>query len=156
MVAHLRSFNTGTGKPGPIIATTTAGITDRAPTSYDLPFASGPQLLSPGTYVATVEEPVGATSMGLLVHVGRFQLGNVWVNWPTIPSGDWANVETFGASLERMPQISLLTSMEMFRDGFEQSAAPGMELTPDAAAIDAVQRERTGPLPVHALSAPHK
>ncbi len=156
IVAQLRSFNTGTGKPGPIIATTTAGITERAATNYGLPFAGGPQLLQPGTYVATIEEPVGATSMSLLVHLGRFQPGNVWVNWPTIPSGDWSNIETFGAAFERMPQISLLTSMEMFRDGFEQSAAPGMELTQDAAAIDAVQRERTGPLPVHALSAPHK
>jgi hypothetical protein len=58
------------------------------------------------------------------MHADRFQAGTAWVNWPTSPSGNWANVESFGASFARTPAISLTTSLSLLKDGFETVVAP--------------------------------
>lgn len=156
MVAHLRAFDTGTGKPGAIIVSTVPGITTRDAVVYDLPFVGGPQLLQPGTYVATVEEPVGpSVNMALIHHASRFQADTGWVNWPTIPGGDWLNIEDLG-NFVVTPQIALLTSVSLFGDGFETSAGPGLMATPSAQGGDAKLRNAARNLPNHALGAPQR
>ena len=124
LTANLRSFNTTTNKPGALIATTLAATSVFGARVYDLPFASGPQTLSPGTYVVTINEPILANfpsdaSLPLALHLERFQLDTTWVNWPSSPYAGWENFETFGAAYAQTPQISLLTRIDLFKDGFE-------------------------------------
>lgn len=122
--ANLRSFDTTTNKPGALIATTLAGTSVFTATTYDLPFANGPQTLSPGIYVVTINEPIIAGfpedgSLPLALHIERFRNDTTWVNWPTSPFGGWENFETFGQGFAKTPQISLLTGLVLFNDGFE-------------------------------------
>lgn len=129
ITANLRSIDTATNRPGALIDTTVAGVTAFAATTYNLAFSGGPRTLAPGTYVVTVNEPVatmppGDTTMPVLMHVERFQPGTVWVNWPTSPTGTWANVESFGAAFARTPNIILTTSLDLLSDGFESPPAP--------------------------------
>jgi hypothetical protein len=157
MVANLRAFDTGTGKPGAIIASTEPGATTRDPIVYDLPFVGGPQLLQPGTYVATVVEPAGiGTTITLFMHTSRFQPDTAWVNWPTIPGGDWLNLEDLGSNFALAPQISLLTSLSLFGDGFETTAGAGLMSTPGAQGGDVKLRNVSRSVPNHTLAAPQR
>ena len=122
--ANLRSFNTTTNKPGALIATTLAATSVFDARVYDLAFASGPQTLAPGTYVVTINEPIAANfpsdgTLPLALHFERFQIDTTWVNWPSSPYGGWENFEVFGQGFARTPQISLLTRIDLFKDGFE-------------------------------------
>jgi len=129
LIANLRGFDTTTppGKPGALIDTTVAVISTLEGGEYDVAFTGGPHLLTAGTYVATVSEPVGANVvMSLPLHDNRFTPGTTWTNWPTSPSGDWATFESFGASFAKTPEVSLLTEMSLFKDGFEVPA-PGLK-----------------------------
>ena len=129
LIANLRGFDTTTppGKPGALIDTTVAVISTLEGGEYDVAFSAGPHLLTAGTYVATVSEPNGSpVAMSLPLHDNRFVAGTTWTNWPTNPSGDWANFESFGASFAKTPEVSLLTEMSIFKDGFEVPA-PGLK-----------------------------
>lgn len=119
VVANLRAFDSGTGKPGDIIATTVGIPTTLEGGKYDLPFATGARTLPAGRYVATVVEPVGGGAMPLPGHIDRFYAHSTWVIWPGIPGSLWAHLEDFGSAYQRMPQVSLLLGLEMFRDGLE-------------------------------------
>ena len=125
LIANLRAIDSSgpTPKPGALIDTTIPVTSSADGGLYDAAFAGGPHLLTAGTYVATVSEPIGPDAMAVPMHDHRFTLGTVWVNWPTNPSGDWANVETFGAGFAKTPEVSLLTEMSIFKDGFEVPAA---------------------------------
>jgi hypothetical protein len=129
--AHLRSFDTATGKPGAILASATQIPTPSEPSVIDAAFDSGELSLPAGSYFISVTEPTGllsdkgpSTAMQLGMRTDRFQNSSVFVNWPTSPSGDWAAVETFGANFAKMPQIGLLSATGLFADGFEDAVVP--------------------------------
>lgn len=126
LTVHLRSFDLATGKPGPIVATASNIPTSDQTVEVDAMFDDSPVALTAGSYFVSVVEPEGLVSdedetaaMQLGMRQNIFQAGQVFVNWPTIPSGDWTLVETFGANFLRMPQIGLLSADELFDDGFE-------------------------------------
>ena len=84
----------------------------------------GPSLLlPPGRYVIAAVEPTLPEPRTLTVEntTERFTPGTVWVNWPTSPTGGWANVETFGANFARTFQMTAELEFEpfIFRHGFE-------------------------------------
>ncbi len=119
IVAHLRAFNTSTGQPGEIIATTVGVPTTLQGGKYDLPFTTGALTLGAGSYVAMVVEPQGGGAMPLPGHRDRFYPESTWVIWPGIAQTGWAHLEDFGDVFRRMPHVSLLLGLEMFRDGLE-------------------------------------
>lgn len=124
IVANLRAFDGANNRPGNLIDTTVPGVTVFPANTYDLPLSGGPQLLQAGTYIVTVVEPIFAqfsedATIQVEMHTSRFQPGTAWVNWPTSPFGNWANLEAFGVSFARTPAFSLLTSFELLKDGFE-------------------------------------
>lgn len=133
LTAHLRSFDTTTGKPGAIIASATQIPTPAEESIIDAAFDEGELSLPAGSYFIGIVEPTGlvadeggGVAMLLGMRADRFQNSNVFVNWPTSPSGDWAAVETFGASFARMPQIGLLSAEGLFSHGFEDAVVPPM------------------------------
>jgi hypothetical protein len=120
LIANLRTF---TNKPATLIDTTVPVLATFDGGIYDVAFAGGPHLLTAGTYVVTVSEPISPVAMSLPLHTNRFTAGTTWTNWPTSPFGDWANFEAFGSSFAKTPEVSLLTEMSIFKDGFEVPAA---------------------------------
>jgi hypothetical protein len=143
ITANLRRFDSATNKPGALIATTLAGRAAFSAATYDLPFASGPQTLTPGIYVVTINEPIipgfaEDATLPLAMHSQRFIIDSTWVNWPTSPFGGWENFEAFGPSFLFTPQISLLTGMELFKDGFEGASGLDTSTTPSS---EATQRQ---------------
>lgn len=124
VVANLRAFDTGTGEPGSVLASTSPIVSTNAGGIYDVPFVGGPQQLAPGSYVITVSEPVGGPAMPLAMTSQRFEAGAGWINWPTSPLGRWANPEEFGTQFSVTPDVSLLSELPLFRDGFETADAP--------------------------------
>ena len=122
LIANLRAFDTGTGKPGALIDTTLAVTSTFDGGVYDAAFSAGPHALAAGTYVVTVSEPPEAT-MSLTMYTTRFTPGTAWVNWPTSPYGGWANIEQFGAGFAKTPGVSLLTEVSIFKDGFDVAVA---------------------------------
>ena len=133
LVANLRAYDNTTppGKPGALIDSTVSIPASDAVGVYDATFTGGAHTLSAGTYVVTVSEPVDPNgTMPLNMHLTRFTPGTVWVNWPTSPTGDWANIESFGASFAKTAEVSMLTETSIFKDGFEAAAAasrPGVQ-----------------------------
>lgn len=122
LVANLRATGAN-GKPAAVIATTQAVVSTYIGGIYDVKFVGGPQTLAPGTYFVGVVEPTGSGGpMPLQLSLGRYVDSANWVNWPTSPSGDWANLSTFGANFQRVPQVSLLSEVSLFKDDFEQHA----------------------------------
>ncbi|WP_255915857.1 choice-of-anchor J domain-containing protein [Tahibacter harae] len=121
VVANLRATDAN-GKPAAVIATTQAIVSTYIGGIYDVKFVGGPQTLAPGTYFVSVVEPTGGGAMPLQLSLGRYVDTANWVNWPTIPGGDWANLSTFGASFQRVPHVSLLSEVSLFKDDFEQHA----------------------------------
>lgn len=122
VVANLRATGAN-GKPAAVIATTQAIVSTYIGGVYDVKFVGGPQTLAPGTYFVSVVEPTGTGGpMPLQVSLGRYVNTANWVNWPTSPSGDWANLSAFGATFERVPHVSLLSEVSLFKDDFEQHA----------------------------------
>ncbi len=121
VVANLRATGAN-GKPAAVIATTQAIVSTYIGGVYDAKFVGGPQTLAPGTYFVGVVEPTGGSAMPLQLSLGRYVDTANWVNWPTSPSGDWANLSTFGANFQRVPHVSLLSETSIFKNGFEQNA----------------------------------
>lgn len=120
LVANVRAFNGGV--PGEVLQTTVAAVADAAVGTYDVAFENGPQLLPAGAYLVTVVEPEGGPAMPLNTHADRYTPGSNWAYWPTIPSGDWTTLDTFGSSFAKVLEISLLTELSLFRDGFDAAA----------------------------------
>ncbi|MGJ8662403.1 MAG: choice-of-anchor J domain-containing protein [Marinicella sp.] len=84
--------------------------------------------LSPGKYVFALKEPVvepPSTYTGnIQLHFSssRFTLGAGWVIWPSIPNGNWANVEDFDTGLGPVvfhirPKFVELSTI--FKSGFD-------------------------------------
>lgn len=130
-VAILHAVDDVTGAPGTVIDTTVP-----VPCNYDegglfdADFAGGQLNLPAGTYVLTLQEPVGGPTLRLQMHGDRFVPGASWVYWPTIPGGTWMHLEDFGPTFSRAPSLSLLsvTKQEppIFQDGFELAPPPGV------------------------------
>jgi len=126
VVANLRAWDVARNKPGQLIASTEPFVSQAAPAVVEAGFANGPLTLPPGRYVATVSEPVGGPSMQLAITDEVFTPGTVWVNWPTIPGGDWRNLETFDSTFTYALKVSLRLDpppVPMFGDGFEDPLA---------------------------------
>lgn len=119
VVANLRSFDTVTGKPGAILATTQAVTSTLEGGVYDAGFVGGPQVLPAGRYVLTVVEPVAGAAMPLLQSSDRFAAGTGWIDWPTNPLAGWSHPEDFGSGFAKVPNVSLLTELPLFKDGFD-------------------------------------
>ena len=138
-VLNLRAFDSVAGEPGALIDTTVpvpcnyneGGV-------YDVEFVNGPHLLTAGTYVLTAVEPVGGPTLPLLMHMQRYTPGTGWAIWPSIPGGGWANMETFGATFARTPELSLLVALPelpIFQDGFELVASKQVRRSPAPAIV---------------------
>lgn len=133
VVATLRATDAN-GKPAAVIATTQAIVSSYIGGIYDVKFVGGPQTLAPGTYFVGVVEPTGSGgAMPLQLSLGRNVNTANWVNWPSNPFGDWANLSAFGSSFQRVPHVSLLSEVSLFKDDFEQHA-DGPVSRPDGAA----------------------
>lgn len=134
VTANLRAAD-ATGKPGALIASTEAIITTMEGGTYDVQFVDGLQTLEAGNYFVGVVEPTGTdATLPLYNGPNRFVTNTNWVNWPTIPTGDWAPVESFGANFARTFYVSLLTESSLFADGFDEEVEPegGRAATRDA------------------------
>ena len=90
------------GVPNTIIAQTDfVTVTATANDLYTANITGGPFTLAPGTYVVAVEEPdtAGGMPLGETVQIATattiFTPGTTWVDWPTNPTGTWANNEDF-------------------------------------------------------------
>lgn len=119
VVANLRATD-GTGKPAGLIATTEAIVSSYRGGVYDVKFVGGPQTLAPGTYFVSVVEPTGTGgAMPLQLSLNRYVDTANWVNWPTSPAGDWKNLSFFGPTFQRVPHVSLLSEVSLFKDDFE-------------------------------------
>lgn len=59
----------------------------------------GNLILLPDTYLVAVREIDSTLSVGQTTN--KFFNNTIWVNWPTSPSGGWANVEDFGTSFSK-------------------------------------------------------
>lgn len=139
VVANLRS--TGVGNvPGALIATTYAITSSYGGGVYDVRFVGGPQTLAAGTYFVGVVEPVGGPAMPLTISLQRYSAETNWVNWPTTPTGDWAALESFGASFQRVPNVSLLSEVSLFQDGFDTAELP-IRASTDGAGVAVSVRE---------------
>lgn len=121
VVANLRATDV-TGKPAALIATTQAIVSTYIGGVYDVKFVGGPQTLAPGTYFVSAVEPTGGGAMPLQLSLQRNVNTANWVNWPTSPSGDWANLSSFGTNFERVPHVSLLSELSIFKNDFERHA----------------------------------
>src|SRR5690606_22544086 len=106
---------------------------------FDADFVGGPLALAAGTYVLTLQEPVGGPTLRLRMHGDRFVPGTTWADWPTSPI-QWAHFEDFGNTFRRAPSLSLVIASEeeveppIFQDGFEVPLPPGVALTRRVAA----------------------
>ncbi|HPN80172.1 hypothetical protein, partial [Dokdonella sp.] len=119
VVANLRSFDAGTAKPGAILATTQAVTSTLEGGVYDAGFVGGPQQLLAGRYVLTVVEPLAGPAMPLFQSSDRFVAGTGWIDWPTNPLAGWSHPEAYGPSFAKIPNVSLLTELPLFKDSFD-------------------------------------
>ncbi|MPM06372.1 hypothetical protein SDC9_52671 [bioreactor metagenome] len=93
-------WNMNAGVPDSIVATTdTLFYIDDSARTYIVPVHSptGSIILTPGDYAVTAIE--FDSTLALINCPDIFTAGHVWVNWPTIPTGTWTNIETFGANI---------------------------------------------------------
>jgi len=97
---------TGTGVPNTIIASTDTLLYPNNDALLDtIRIYGGKVSLTPGTYVVTAIEFDSTLALSNTTNI--FTAGTGWVNWPTSPSGTWANVETFGGSFAKPFMIRL-------------------------------------------------
>ncbi|WP_322550517.1 T9SS-dependent choice-of-anchor J family protein [Flavobacterium psychraquaticum] len=93
-------WNMVAGVPYAIIAQTVpVTIVSTVNNLYTANIVGGTFTLNPGTYLIAIEE--GTLYIQVANTDAIFTPGTVWVNWPTIPTGSWANVETFGATFAK-------------------------------------------------------
>ncbi len=78
-----------------VAASDTLVFGDNTASLYTVPMSEF-EFLQPGKYVITAVEFDSTLSVATVN--GIYTPGTTWINWPTIPSGTWANAESFGAS----------------------------------------------------------
>lgn len=99
-------WDMASGAPNAIIAgTDTITYPDDSARYYTLPIHGGPYTLQPGTYTVTGIE--FDSTLALAQCSGVFTAGTGWVNWPTSPTGTWANPESFGANFAKTSLLRL-------------------------------------------------
>ncbi len=97
-------WNMSGGVPTTIaFSTDTILYPDDSADVYFLPIYNGPVMVNPGEYAVTFVEFDSTMQLGNTM--GIFSAGHTWVNWPTIPGGTWANIETFGPGFARAQVI---------------------------------------------------
>lgn len=95
-------WSTVAGVPSAIVANTdTLLYPNDSARLVTVGISGGPFTLTPGNYVVTVNEFAGDSTVAIGTADDIFTTGKTWVYWPTIPGGNWANVETFGASFSK-------------------------------------------------------
>jgi hypothetical protein len=88
------------GTPNAIIGyTDTLLYPDDSARTYSLPMKGGNLALAAGNYVIAAIEFDSTLQLANTNNI--FTPGRIWVNWPTSPSGGWANVEAFGANFAK-------------------------------------------------------
>ncbi len=88
------------GAPNIIVAKTdTLLYLDDSARTYTLPIKGGFAALPVGRYVVAAIE--FDSTLQLANTNSIFTTKRIWVNWPTIPGGNWANVETFGVAFSK-------------------------------------------------------
>jgi len=94
------------GKPETLLNTsdTILYLADTART-YTAKIYGGDMHLLPGDYTVTAIEFDTTLTFGMASDI--VTAGTAWVNWPTSPSGTWANVESFGAYYAKTPMIRM-------------------------------------------------
>jgi hypothetical protein len=131
IVARIRAADP-TGVPqDPVLAETQAGVGTRDAQIYDLALAS-PITLPAGRYAVSAVEPTESEAMTLALHLQIYEATANRVTWPTSPAPGWSTLETFGLAFARTPQIGLLTSLDLYRDGFEPAASPAATIAPQS------------------------
>lgn len=101
------------GIPNSIIATTdTLLYADDNSLTATLNITGGPRPLAPGSYVITAVEFDSTLAVTLRSEV--YTPGSTWVNWPTSPTGTWANNEAFGASFAKPYSIRANVRLTQF------------------------------------------
>lgn len=101
------------GIPNSIIATTdTLLYADDNSLTATLNITGGPRPLAPGSYVITAVEFDSTLAVTLRSEV--YTPGSTWVNWPTSPTGTWANNEAFGGSFAKPYSIRANVRLTQF------------------------------------------
>jgi hypothetical protein len=127
--ANLRAYDQVTGKPGLLIASTLPVAASADGGTYDAMLAGGSVEVPAGRYVLTVVEPIvlgddlRPLSLPLAQTREVFTPGTVWVIWPTIPGGTWANIESFGSTFARASRVTILFDRSLLSDSFETPVA---------------------------------
>ncbi|UXI70146.1 choice-of-anchor J domain-containing protein [Tahibacter amnicola] len=141
LIANVRATD-GTGQPTTIIASTVPVESTAEGGIYEVPFVGGAINLQPGTYFVSVAEPVGGPTLPLYVHMQRFESGTNWAALQTPPTS-WSTFESFGTGFQRVPQISLLVELSLFRDGFDlpEPARSSYQVAPAPKAVPPLLRK---------------
>lgn len=101
------------GVPNSIIATTdTLLYADDNPLIATMNITGGPRPLAPGSYVITAVEFDSTVAVTMRSEV--YTPGTTWVNWPTSPTGTWANNESFGANFAKPYSIRANVRLTQF------------------------------------------
>lgn len=97
-------WNMAAGVPTTIAFTTdTLLYPDDSADVYFLPINNGPVTINPGMYAVTFDEFDSTMQLGQTMNI--FETTHTWVDWPTSPTGNWANLETFGSGFMRAQVI---------------------------------------------------
>ncbi len=116
------------GKPTTILASTdTLLYPDNNFLDAIQPLFGGNILLPAGTYVVTAIEFDSTVTVGNTNEI--FTTGKMWVNWPSSPTGDWANVESFGAQFSKPLIIRMNIGSAQIPLAFEELKLTGKSST---------------------------
>lgn len=103
----------GSGVPTTILASSdTMNYPDDNALDVTYPIYGGNMLLPAGNYVVTACEFDSTVQLANTTNI--FTAGKGWVNWPTIPTGTWANIETFGGAFAKPFIIRLNLGATLF------------------------------------------
>lgn len=95
-------WNTVAGVPSTIVATTVTSLYPNDSARLTTVSISGGSVsLAPGRYVVTANEFPNDSTIQIGQTNSIFTTGKGWVKWPTIPGGNWLNVEAFGGSFAK-------------------------------------------------------
>ncbi|MFM2018261.1 MAG: hypothetical protein RL007_1917 [Bacteroidota bacterium] len=98
----LAVWNTSGGIPTTIAAVTdTILYPDDSARYYVIPMHNGPYNITAGEYVVTAIEFNADSTLQVGNTNSIFTANKIWVWWPTIPGGNWSNVEDFGPTLAK-------------------------------------------------------
>lgn len=98
----LAVWNTSGGIPTTIAAVTdTILYPDDSARYYVIPMHNGPYNITAGEYVVTAIEFNADSTLQVGNTNSIFTANKIWVWWPTVPGGNWTNVEDFGPTLAK-------------------------------------------------------